>query len=191
VELGNTKAEMFNRKASSSKSKPAEVLKALELRNGQTVADIGSGGGYFALRFAEIVGSEGHVFAVDIDQDFLEFIKNSAKEKSLGNVETVVAAKDAAVLPEKGLDLIFIRNVCHHLPDRPEYFRKLKAALKPEGRVAIVEYRGGGFSFHMLFGHYVPKETIIKEMEQAGYQLEKDLDFLPEQSFTVFHVKQA
>ena len=143
------------------------------------------------MRFAEIVGSEGHVFAVDIDQDFLEFIKKSAKEKGLGNVETVVAAKDAAVLPENSLDLIFIRNVCHHLPDRPEYFKKLKVALKPEGRIAVVEYREGGFSFHMLFGHYVPKETIIKEMKQVGYQLEKDLDLLPEQSFTVFHVKQA
>jgi arsenite methyltransferase len=189
--LGNTKAEMFNRKASSSKSKPYEVLKALKLRNGQTVADIGSGGGYFALRFAEIVESEGHVFAVDVNQEFLEFIKNSAKEKGLRNVETVLALKDAAPLPENSLNLIFIRNVCHHLPDRPEYFKKLKAALKPEGRIAIVEYRGGGFSFHGLFGHYVPKETIIKEMEQAGYQLEKDLDFLPEQSFTVFHVKPA
>jgi len=187
--LGNTKAEMFNRKASSSKSKPDEVLKALELRNGQTVADIGSGGGYFALRFAGIVGSGGHVFAVDVNQDFLDFIQNSAKEKGLSNVETVLAAKDAASLPENSLNLIFIRNVSHHLPDRPEYFRKLKAALKPEGRIAIVEYRGGGFSFHGLFGHYVPKETIIKEMEQAEYQLEKDLDFLPEQSFTVFHVK--
>jgi arsenite methyltransferase len=182
---------MFNSKASSSKSKPNEVLKALELQQGQTVADIGSGGGYFALRFAEIVGSEGHVFAVDTDQSFLDFVQNSAKEKGLANVETVLAAKDAAPLPEDSLDLIFLRNVCHHLPDRPEYFKKLKAALKPEARIAIIEYRGGGFSFHGLFGHYVPKETIIKEMEQAGYQLEKDLGFLPEQSFTVFHVKHA
>jgi arsenite methyltransferase len=189
--MGNSKAEMFNSKASKPKNKPDEVLKALELKQGQTVADIGSGGGYFALRFAEIVGAEGHVFAVDTDQNFLDFIKNSAKEKGLSNVETVLAAKDAAPLPENSLNLIFMRNVCHHLPDRPEYFRKLKAALKPEGRIAIIEYRGGGFSFHGLFGHYVPKETIIKEMEQVGYQLEKDLDFLPEQSFTVFNVKPA
>jgi predicted methyltransferase len=68
----------------------------------------------------------------------------------------------------------------------------LKAALKPEGRIAIIEYkRAKGFSFHKMFGHYVPKEKIIKEMEEAGYQLEKDLDFLPEQSFTIFHVKRA
>jgi arsenite methyltransferase len=189
--LGNTKAEMFNNKASSPKNKPDEVLKALELQQGQTVADIGSGGGYFALRFAEAVGSEGRVFAVDMERSFLDFVQNSAKEKGLSNVKTVLAAKDAAPLLENSCDLIFLRNVCHHLPDRPEYFRKLKAALKPEGRIAIIEYRGGGFSFHALLGHYVPKETIIKEMEQAGFQLETDLGFLPEQSFTVFHVKPA
>ena len=189
--MGNTKAEMFNNKAASSKSKPDEVLKALELQRGQKVADIGDGGGYFTLRFAEIVGADGRVFAVDVTQDFLDFIQNSAKEKGLSNVETVLAAKDGANLPEKSFDLIFIRNASHHLPERPEYFKKLKAALKPQGRIAVVEYRGSGFSFHGLFGHYVPKEKIIEEMEQAGFQLEKDLSFLPEQSFTIFHLKQA
>ncbi|MBT0159955.1 hypothetical protein G4O51_08215 [Candidatus Bathyarchaeota archaeon A05DMB-2] len=85
-----------------------------------------------------------------------------------------------------------MRNVCHHLPKRPKYFKSLKSALKPEGRIAIIEYKKArGFSFHKIFGHYVPKEKIIKEMEEAGYQLEKDWAFLPKQSFTMFHVKRA
>ena len=190
--IRNPKAEMFNSKASDPKNKPDEVLKALELQQGQRVADIGVGGGYFALRFAEIVGADGRVFAVDTDQNFLEFVKESAKEKGLVNVETVLAAKDTAPLPEKSIDLIFMRNVCHHLANRLRYFKKLKTALKSEGRIAIIEYRKArGFSFHKMFGHYVQKEKIMKEMEEAGYQLEKDLDFLPEQSFTIFHVKRA
>jgi arsenite methyltransferase len=191
VDLRNTKAEMFNSKAAKPESKPDEVVNALELQKGQKVADIGAGGGYFTLRFAEIVGADGRVFAVDVIQDFLEFIQNSIKEKGLSNVETILAAKDSAALPEKSLNLIFIRNVCHHLPNRPKYFRELKAALTSEGKIAIIEYKAGGFSFHRLFGHYVPKEIIIKEMEQAGFQLEQELDFLPEQSFTFFHVKPA
>lgn len=90
------------------------------------------------------------------------------------------------------LTIIFMRNVCHHLANRLRYFKKLKTALKSEGRIAIIEYRKArGFSFHKMFGHYVQKEKIMKEMEEAGYQLEKDLDFLPEQSFTIFHVKRA
>jgi arsenite methyltransferase len=183
----NSKAEMFNRKASDPKNKPDEILKALGLQQGQKVADVGSGGGYFALRFAETVGIEGRVLAVDINQNFLEFIQNSAKEKGLVNVETVLTSKENTSLPEKNLDLIFMRNVCHHLTNRVEYFAQLKNALKPRGRIAIIEYRNGGrFSFHRMFRHYVSKETIIKEVEEAGYQLEKDLYFLPEQSFTLF-----
>jgi ubiquinone/menaquinone biosynthesis C-methylase UbiE len=185
--IRNPKAEMFNRKASDPKNKPDEVLKALDLQQRQKVADVGSGGGYFTLRFAEIVGTEGRVFAVDTNPKFLGFIQDSAKEKGLTNVETVLAEKDKQILPGKSMDLVFMRNVCHHLSNRVEYFRRLKNTLKASGRVAIIEYRSGrGFSFHKLFGHYVAKEKIIEEMKKAGYKLEKEEDFLPEQSFTLF-----
>jgi arsenite methyltransferase len=185
--IKNPKAEMFNRKASDPKNKPDEILKALGLQQRQKVADVGSGGGYFALRFAEIVEAEGRVFAVDTNPKFLEFIQDSAKEKVLTNVETVLTEEDKPILPEKSVDLVFMRNVCHHLSNRVDYFRRLRNSLKTSGRVAIIEYRSGrGFSFHRLFGHYVAKEKIIEEMKEAGYKLEKEVDFLPEQSFTLF-----
>ncbi|MGQ9507655.1 MAG: hypothetical protein ACUVTB_07390 [Candidatus Bathycorpusculaceae bacterium] len=81
-----------------------------------------------------------------------------------------------------------MRNVTHHLSNRVEYFKRLRGALRRNGRVAIIEYKAGGgrFSFHRKFGHYVPKETLIDEMKDAGYRLEKDLNFLPEQSFMIF-----
>jgi arsenite methyltransferase len=186
--MKNLKAEMFNKKASDPKNKPNLILEVLALQHGQKIGDIGAGGGYFSLQFAEAVGTEGRVFAVDTNPQFLDFIKKTAKEKGLDNVVTILTERDKPSLLGENLDLVFMRNVCHHLADRAEYFKKLKQALKPEGRIAIIEYRRDkGFSFHRLFGHYVPKEKIIKEMEQAGYQLEKDLDFLPEQYFTVFH----
>jgi ubiquinone/menaquinone biosynthesis C-methylase UbiE len=182
---------MFNSKASDPKNEPDEVLKALGLQKGEKIADIGAGGGYYALRFAEVVGTEGQVFAVDTNLMFLEFIQHRAKEKGLSNVETILATKESANLLGKSLDLIFMRNVCHHLAKRAEYFRGLKDALGTEGRIAIIEYRGGKrFSFHRLFGHYVPQERIIREMEEAGYQVEKTVDFLPEQSFAVFDCQQ-
>jgi arsenite methyltransferase len=187
--IRNPKAEMFNRKASDPKNKPDEVMKALGLHQRQKVVDVGSGGGYFTLRFAEIVGAEGRVFAVDTNPKFLEFIQDSAKEKGLTNVETVLTEEDKPILPEKSVDLVFMRNVCHHLSNRVEYFRRLKNTLKTSGRVAIIEYRRGGkLSFHKLFGHHVAKEKIIDEMKQAGYKLEKEENFLPEQSFTLFSI---
>jgi len=190
--MRNIRAEMFNRKASDPKNKPDEILEALELQQGQRVADIGAGGGYFSLRFAEAVGKDGRVFAVDTNPKFLEFIKDSAEEKKLNSIETVFATEDNPTLPDKSIDLIFMRNVCHHLPNRVEYFKKLKGALKSRGRIAIIEYKAGGgrFSFHRKFGHYVPKEVLKAEMKEAGYQLEKDLDFLPEQSFVIFSLAE-
>lgn len=190
--MKNYKAKMFNKKASDPKSKPDQILETLALQRGQNIADIGAGGGYFSLRFADAVGREGKVYAVDTDPEFLEFIRNSAMEKGLNNVETVLAAEDKLILPEKSLDFVFVRNVYHHLPNRIEYFRNLRGLLKPRGKIVIIEYkRGGGlFSFRRIFGHYVPRETILEEMEEAGYRSEKSFDFLPKQSFTIFSLKK-
>lgn len=131
------------------------------------------------------------MFAVDTNPLFLEFIKNRAEERGLVNIEMILATRESVTLSGKNLRLIFMRNVCHHLQKRVEYFRKLKEALGTNGRIAIIEYRGvKGFSFHRFFGHYVPKEKIIREMKEAGFQLVNDLDFLPEQSFTIYSLEK-
>jgi len=190
-EINKLKARMFNKKASEPKNKPANILETLALHPGQNIADIGSGGGYFSLRFAYAVGREGKVYAVDTNPEFLEFISNGAKEKGLDNIETILAAGDKLNLPEGIIDLIFVRNVYHHLTNQVEYFRKLKVLLKSGGRVAVIEYKPGGiFSFHAIFGHHVRREVIVEEMERAGYKLNKNFDFLPEQSFTIFSLKK-
>ena len=183
-------AKMFNRKASDPENKPDQILEAIALKTGQSIADIGAGGGYFSLRFAETVGEKGKVYAVDTNPEFLEFIKNSAKEKKLDNVITALATEDRLDLPEKSLDFIFMRNITHHISDRVRYFGNFKKNLKPDGRVVIIEYKPGkSLSFRGMFGHHVVKEIIIREMEEAGYSLEKGFDFLPEQHFTVFSIK--
>ncbi len=180
---------MFNRKAAASESKPDQVLAALALRPGQNIADIGAGGGYFTLKFADMVGKKGRVYAIDTNPEFLEFIKNSAMEKGLRNVETIPVVEGKLILPIRSLDLVFLRNVYHHLPNRVEYSRNLKKFLKPGGKIVIIEYKRGGL-FRRIFGHYVPKETILKEMEEAGYKLKEDFGFLLKQSFMIFSPKK-
>jgi ubiquinone/menaquinone biosynthesis C-methylase UbiE len=183
------KARMFNRRAAKPESKPDEILKALGLKEADRVADIGSGGGYFSFRFAESVGRQGRVYAVDTQADMSEFVQGEAKQRGLENVEPVLVEEDALDLPER-VDLIFMRNVTHHIEDRVRYFGNLRDSLKPGGRVAIIEYTGGSrFSFRGIFGHFVPKPRLIGEMKEAGFNIEEDLDFLPEQSFTVYSVK--
>ncbi len=181
------KAKMFNKKASDSKSKPDQIVSAIGLKPGQTIADIGTGGGYFSLRFAGIVGEKGKVYAIDTNPKFLEFVKNTAEEKGLNNITTVLAKGGKLNLPEQSLDFIFMRNITHHIPNRIEYFKNLKGFLKFDGRIVITEYKKGKlFTFRGMFGHYVPKEIIIQEMKDAGCSLEKEFDFLPEQHFTIY-----
>lgn len=181
---------MFNRQASSPKSRPDEILESLGLRAGQNIADIGAGGGYFSFRFANAVGGDGKVYAVDTNPRFLEYVRKVAGKKGLNSIITVLATEDRSGLPEKSIDLVFMRNVFHHLSNRAEYFRKLSNILRPNGKVAIVEYDcRGPFSFRRIFGCNVSKETIVHEMDQAGYRLEGSYEFLPIQSFTVFSLK--
>jgi predicted methyltransferase len=182
------KAKMFNRQASDPNSKPDDILKVLALQPGQKVAEIGAGGGYFSLRFADAVGKQGRVYALDTDSGKIDFIRKSVAEKGAGNIEVVLVGKDEIVLPEK-VDLIFLRNVYHHLPNRIEYFSKLQAFLKPSGRIAIVEHETGR-GFHSIFEQRVSEETIIEEMTKAGYQLTEKLDILIKQSFTIFSLNR-
>jgi cyclopropane fatty-acyl-phospholipid synthase-like methyltransferase len=181
-----SKARMFNMEAANPKNKPEEILKTLALKQGQKIADIGAGGGYFSLKFAEAVGKQDVVYAVDIDPGKIEFIRKNAAEKGLDNISVILSGVKSPTLPEK-VDLVFLRNVYHHLSNRAEYFAGLKESLKPDGRIAIVEHnRGGRFSLHRIFEHRVTRETVVEEMTKAGYTVSGDMDFLPDQTFTVF-----
>ncbi len=185
--MTNFQVKMLNKKASDPKNKPEQIIRAIGLKHGQSIADIGAGGGYFSLRFAEIVGEEGRVYALDTNPEFLEYVKNSAEERGLNNLVTILVRGDRLNLPEKGLDFIFMRNVTHHISNRVKYFRNLKDFLKPDGRIIIIDYKKDKpLTFRWLFRHSIPKEVIKKEMEEAGYLLEKEFDFLPEQHFTIF-----
>jgi len=177
---------MFNRKASKPENQPEQVVESLGLKEGVCVADIGSGGGYFTMRFAKKVGSQGTVYAVDTDANMLEYVKDTSEKEGFSNVEIVLVTPTEVKLPRKGLDLIFIRNAYHHLENPVGYFTNLKHFLKPNGRVAILEYRKGGGIFRRIFGHYVEKREILKEMKAAGYELKEEFDFLLEQSFTIY-----
>ena len=186
--MSKKRPEMFNKKASKPKYKADQIMETLALKPGQVIADIGSGGGYFTYRFAKAVGDKGKVYAMDTNQEFLAFIKNQATEQGLTNIVTWFTASEHPDLPKHTFDYIFLRNVTHHLPNRINYFQRLKETLKPDGKIVIIEYdeRGGFFSFHKFHRHFVPQNILLEEMKQAGYSIQKSYDFLSEQSFMIF-----
>jgi len=179
--------KMLNREAASPANAPDEIIESLRIKEGDVIADIGSGGGYFTLRFAIEVGKTGRVYAVDTKAEYLDFVGRMAEREGLDNVVPSLAEGDEMNLPEGALDLVFARNVFHHLPDPAVFFRKAGRFLKPRGRIAIIEHApAGGFSFVGMFRHYTPVEEILRHMEAAGYRLVESYDFLPGQSFNLF-----
>jgi arsenite methyltransferase len=164
---------------------PEKVIQSLEIKPGDHVADLGSGSGYFTFRLAQAVGPTGKVYAVDIDKQMNDLVIQRAQKEGAGNVEVVLAKPNDADLPASGVDLIFTVNTYHHIDDRIAYFTALKRSLRSGGRVAIIDFDRRAW-LEGLFSHYTPAEFIRREMEQAGYTLKRDLNFLDRQSFLIF-----
>ena len=166
---------------------PDKVLDELALEPGASVADLGSGDGYFTLYLAERVGPSGTVYAVDIDADALAELERRAAARGLDNVVTVEAKADDPLLPDAAVDLVFVCNVYHHIDSRVGYFAQLQRDLAPGGRVAIVEGRTTGASTWVSPpGHGTALSALQGEMSKAGYRLLADFDFLPFQHFAIF-----
>ncbi|HYT53837.1 MAG TPA: methyltransferase domain-containing protein [Verrucomicrobiae bacterium] len=167
---------------------PQRVIAALNVRPGDQVADLGSGGGYFTFRLAEAVGPAGKVYAVDIDRDMVDLVAKRAKQETAANVAPILAKPDDPLLPKAGVDLIFTSNTYHHIDNRIAYFSNLRKYLRPGGRIAIIDFDRRSWLMG-LFRHYTPSEFIKPEMEQAGYSLQEELSFLDRQSFLIFTAK--
>jgi len=179
------KRQMYEGFGRDGWQQPDRVVRSLALEPGDRVADLGAGGGYFTFRLAEAVGPDGRVYAVDVDQGMLDHVAARAAQDGVRNVETVLATPTDANLPPGGVDLVFTSNTYHHIEGRPAYFARLRSALRPGGRVAIVEYRPQGF-FQSIFPHSTDDATIESEMRAAGYELVQRHDFLERQAFLVF-----
>jgi len=165
---------------------PEEVVAALGLKPGDHVADLGSGGGYFTFPIAEAVGATGRVYAVDIDESLLAYIAKQSEKRGLPQIETVLAPEDGLGLPEASVDLIFLSNVFHHLPDPTDYFRRARPILRSGGRIAVIDFSGDSF---FMGSHATPADEIQTRLEAAGYRLAKRHEILDRQSFQIFVIR--
>ena len=160
--------------------KPDEVIALLGVAEGAQVADVGAGGGYFTFRLARVVGDTGRIYAVDVDEDMVAYLKERAAADEVGNVEVIHAKLDDPLLPDGRMDLVFTSNTYHHIEQRSHYFVRLRTDLAPKGRVAILDHNDQHW-FPRMFGHATPKQTIVDEMTAAGYRLVDDFDVVKRQ----------
>jgi len=187
---GCMSARNFNELAVSEEKESVDVIPYLELKNGDSVADLGAGGGYFSIKLAKAVGNTGKVYAVDINPESIAYIRKSVLELNIHNVEAVLGTYDDSTLSPGSVDLVFIRNAYHDFQNRVKYFARLKSVLKPGGRIAVIDYDPAklGF-FRKLIGHALDEKTIIEEMNQAGYVRQKGYTVLKQQSFNIFKAR--
>lgn len=166
--------------------RPKDVVDKLALKPGDRVADIGAGGGYFTWHLAEAVTPGGTVYAVEIDETGLDIIRSDMAARGVKNVVPIRGQPMDPLLPE-AVDLVFSCDTYHHMSDRSAYFRSLARALKPDGRVAILDFHPHGF-FSGVLGHGTAAEDVRRELEAAGYERVAAFDFVDRQHYQIFAV---
>lgn len=181
-------AVMLNNRAKKDSRK---VLDNLGIHSGDIIADIGSGGGFFTFELAKLTGPGGKVFAADTNEKFLARIESIASKNQVSNIKTVLCREDNCPLQKESCDLIFMRNVFHHIKNPVSYFRKLRESIKPGGRIAILDWKKSEGGFVGRAGHCTPEAEIIDIMQKTGFSHLQSFDFLPGQSFNIFQKTAA
>jgi ubiquinone/menaquinone biosynthesis C-methylase UbiE len=185
--MGAGGADWLERSSRDEEQKPDEIVRTLGLKNGDVVADLGAGTGYFTRRLAKAVGPSGLVYAVDIQPEMLSLLKSHVEKAGIRNVVPVLGAVDDPKLPSGSLDWILLVDVYHELQQPKATLARIREALKPTGKVALVEYRLEGLTaLHIREEHRMSAKQVLAEWEPAGFRLVKVYEFLPVQHFFVF-----
>lgn len=168
---------------------PDRVIASLEIRPGDRVAEIGAGSGYWLSRLSDAVGSQGRVYAVEVEAELVEALKARVAREGLTNVEVVFGGYADPRLPDGEIDLAMTCLTYHHIEDHVAYFRGIKRDLSVRGRVVHLDDRPDSpapISWFQSTGHWTDPNAIVEEMNEAGYRRSQAFDFLPAQSFQIF-----
>lgn len=142
-----------------------QVMDALAIAPGKTVADIGAGSGWFTVRAAKRVTGSGTVYAVDINSEAIDYINQRIKKEQLHNVKTILSKPDNPELPPTSIDSVLLLKTYHEIANPVALLRNLRASLRPGARVGVIDRNGNGED------HGVQKDAVIREAGQAGYKL--------------------
>jgi SAM-dependent methyltransferase len=184
--MGPGGAAWLERPERETEERPAEVIAALGLRGGETVADLGTGSGYFAFRIAPRVGPTGKVLAVDVSDAMLEIVRRRALTNGVSNVVAVLATDRDPGLAPGSVDVVLMVDVYHELYWPYEVMTAVRRALKPGGRLVLVEYRKEDPRVPIKEVHKMSERQIRREMTAVGFRHSRTIDRLPWQHVVVF-----
>lgn len=184
--MGVAGAPWLDRAEREREEDPDLAMRLIRVERGSTVADLGAGSGYFTVRLARAVGAGGKVYAVDIQQGMLDLLKRAAAQERLTNVIPVLAAEDDPRLPAASVDLVLMVDVYHELAAPQTTLAHLKRALKPGGRLVLLEYRAEDPAVPIRPEHKMTKAQVKLEVEHEGFRQQRVYDDLPRQHLIVF-----
>jgi ubiquinone/menaquinone biosynthesis C-methylase UbiE len=179
-------AEWLVRATREDEERPEQMLDALKIPEGATVADVGAGVGYTSLRLARRVGRTGTVFATDLQPEMLERLAANAREAGVTNVKPRLATATDTKLPAGKVDLALMVDVYHECPDPEATLLGLRKALKPGGRLVLVEFRGEDPEVPIKPEHKMTLKQVRREVEPQGFRFVDSFEFLPWQHVIVF-----
>jgi len=183
--MGHQAADWLERPQRTHEEMPDEVVANMGLQPDHVVADIGAGSGYFSFRMARLV-PQGRVLAVDIQPEMLEIIEQRKRETQLANVEGILGRIDTPNLLENSVDAVLLVDAYHEFSHPYEMLEGIYKALKPGGRLILVEYRGEDPSVPIRPLHKMTEQQVVKEMAVFDLDWIDTLDFLPWQHMLIF-----
>ena len=157
----------------------AMLLEALHVKPGMTVCDMGCGNGFYTLQLARLVGRDGKVLAVDIQPEMLHLLSERAKAEGIDNIELIQGSPIDPKLAPASVDLMLIVDVYHEFSHPEQMLRAIRQSLKPEGRVALAEFRLEDPNVPIKLLHKMSKKQILKEFRGNGFKLVEQFDKLP------------
>ena len=161
------------------------VMDILKITDGKTVADIGAGSGWFTTRAAKRVGEKGKVFAVEINQEYINYINERAKKENIGNIQTILGTEDDPKLPDNSVDAVLILKTYHEIGQPIKVLEKVRKSLNKGALVGIIDRNGNGDD------HGIKMETVIDEMKLAGFSPVDQYDFVKPDGMDYFLVFQT
>jgi ubiquinone/menaquinone biosynthesis C-methylase UbiE len=166
--------------------RPDQVMDAMAIADGSRVADIGAGSGWFTIRLARRVGPQGTVYAEDVQQEMINAISRRVMREGFTNVRPVLGLKNDPRLPARSLDAALMVDAYHEVEDRVTMLANLAKALKPQGRLGIIDFRLDGTGPGPAPEERVSPDVVVKDAEKAGLKLIRQEPFLQYQYFLIF-----
>lgn len=184
--MGWQGADWLERSERETEEEPEKALDALGHLTGATVADVGAGSGYFTVRLSKRVGPSGRVFANDLQPEMLKMLGARLARERIANVTLVQGGFDDPKLPPASIDLVLMVDVYHEFSEPQKMLRAIRTALKPNGRLVLLEYRKEDPEVPIRLEHKMSVDEAKIELEAEGFRLSRVDDRLPRQHILIF-----